>query len=149
MSSSFFRGGIFSFEDPFQAVGVDLSRFLEIKKLYGQINPLGLGSVHHTSLFRYFQASLSDHSLEIQAFHSQTLGTSPLHLCELYATCLFTYRHRSLLLLLSDTMSHLSPLLLIPVALCSGYTRLLPDMRSSGAGVILHSPGSTFTPVTC
>ena len=36
---------------------VDLSHFLEIKKLYGQINPLGPGSAHHTSLFRYLQAS--------------------------------------------------------------------------------------------
>ena len=91
----------------------------------------------------------SDHSLEIQAFHSQIPGTSPLHLCELCATCLSTYRHRSLLLLPSDTTPHLSPLLLIQVALCSGYTRLLPDKRSSAAGVILHSPGSPLTPVTC
>ena len=38
-------------------MGVDLSHFLEIKKLYGQINPIGFGSAHHTSLFKYLQAS--------------------------------------------------------------------------------------------
>lgn len=30
--SSFFRGGISSFEDPFQAMGIEPSHFLEIKK---------------------------------------------------------------------------------------------------------------------
>lgn len=67
--SLFFRAGIPSFEDPFQAEDVERSHFLEIKKPHEHINP------SRTWLYpSHFSAQISssrlpsDHSLELRPF---------------------------------------------------------------------------------